>query len=62
VENHVCLSRGVQVTGAAWWVVMKIMAGVGDLVQRTGDGHTGQILDGQTIRRSGDTVRGLYHA
>jgi hypothetical protein len=62
VENHVCLSRGVQVTGAAWRVVMKIMAGVGDLVQRTGDGHTGQILDGQTIGRSVDTVRGLYHA
>jgi hypothetical protein len=62
VENHVCLSRGVQVTGAAWRVVMKIMAGVGDLVQRTRDGHTGQILDGQTIGRSVDTVRGLYHA
>jgi hypothetical protein len=37
VENHVCLSRGVQVTGAAWRVVTRIVAGVGDLVQRTGD-------------------------
>jgi hypothetical protein len=37
VENHVCLFRGVQVTGAAWRVAMRIVAGVGDLVQRTGD-------------------------
>jgi hypothetical protein len=31
------LSRGVQVAGAAWRAVTKIMAGIGDLVQRTGD-------------------------
>jgi hypothetical protein len=37
VENRVCLSHGVQVAGAAWWVVMRIMTGVGDLVQRTGN-------------------------
>jgi hypothetical protein len=32
LENRVCLSRDVQVAGAAWRVVMRIMAGVGDLV------------------------------
>jgi hypothetical protein len=31
------LSCGVQVTGATWRAVMRIVAGVGDLVQRTGD-------------------------
>jgi hypothetical protein len=39
LENRVCLSRGVQVTGAAWRAVMSIMAGVGDLVWRIGDGQ-----------------------
>jgi hypothetical protein len=34
VENRVCLSYGVQVTCAAWLAVMRIVAGVGDLVQR----------------------------
>jgi hypothetical protein len=56
------LSRGMQVTGATWWAVMKIMTGVGDLVQRTGDGRTVRVLGGQTIRSLGDTVCGLYHA
>jgi hypothetical protein len=36
---HVCLSHGVQVAGAAWHATMSIMVGVGDLVQRTGDGR-----------------------
>jgi hypothetical protein len=36
--------------------------GIGDLVQRTGDSRTGQVLGGRTIGRSGDTVCGLYHA
>jgi hypothetical protein len=40
------LSRGVQVVGVAWCAVMRIMIGVGDLVQRAGDGHTGQVLGG----------------
>jgi hypothetical protein len=39
VENRVSLSRGVQVTGAAWWVETRIVAGVGDLVQMTRDGQ-----------------------
>jgi hypothetical protein len=43
-------------------VATKIMAGVGDWVQRTGDSRTGQVLSGQTIGRSGDAVCGLHHA
>jgi hypothetical protein len=30
LENHVCLSRGVQVAGAAWRAATRIMAGVGE--------------------------------
>jgi hypothetical protein len=60
LENHVCLSRGVQVAGAAWRVVMRTMVGVGDLVQRTGDGRTGRVLSGRTIERSGGAVCGLH--
>jgi hypothetical protein len=56
------LSRGVQVAGAAWWAAMITMVGVGDLVQRTGDGHTGRVFSGRTIGRSGDAVCGLHHA
>jgi hypothetical protein len=41
LENRVCLSRGVQVAGAAWRAATRIVAGVGDLVQRIGDGHIG---------------------
>jgi hypothetical protein len=41
---------------------MRIMAGVGDMVQRTGDGHIGRVLSGRTTGRSGDTVCGLYRA
>jgi hypothetical protein len=41
---------------------MRIVAGVGDLIQRTGDDHTGQVLGGRTIRKSGDAVCGLYRA
>jgi hypothetical protein len=62
VENHVCLSRGVQVAGAAWQAAMRVVAGVGDLMQRTGDGHTGWVLGGRTIGRPDDTVCGLQHA
>jgi hypothetical protein len=62
LENRVCLSRGVQVAGAAWRAAMRIVAGVGDLVQRTGNGRTGRILGGQVIERSGGVVCGLHHA
>jgi hypothetical protein len=41
---------------------MRIVVGVGDLVQRTRDGRTGQVFGGQMIERSGDAVYGLHHA
>jgi hypothetical protein len=62
VENHVCLSCDVQVTGAAWRTATRIMVAVGDLVQSTGDGHTDRVLSGQTIGRSGDGMCGLHRA
>jgi hypothetical protein len=62
LENHICLSHGVQVAGAAWRAAIRIMAGVGDLVQRTGDGRTGRVLSGRAIERSGGAVCGLHHA
>jgi hypothetical protein len=58
----VCLSRGVQVVGAAWRAAMRIVAGVGDLVQRTGDGRTSQVLGAWAIERSGGTMCGLHRA
>jgi hypothetical protein len=62
LENHICLSRGVQVAGAAWRAAMRVVVGVGDQVQRTGDGRTCRVLDGHAIERSGGTVCGLYFA
>jgi hypothetical protein len=62
LENRVCLSRGVQVAGAAWCATTRIMAGVGDLVQRTGDGRTCRVLGGRVIERSGGAVCGLHRA
>jgi hypothetical protein len=62
LENRVCLSRDVQVAGAACRAAMRIVPGVGDLVQRTGDARTGRVLDDQTVERSGDTVCGLHLA
>jgi hypothetical protein len=50
------------VVGAAWRAATSIMVGVGDLVQRTEDGHTSQILGGRVIERSGGTVCGLQRA
>jgi hypothetical protein len=38
------------------------VAGIGDLVQRTRDGHTGRVLDGQAVQRSGGVVCGLHRA
>jgi hypothetical protein len=62
LENRVCLSRGVRVVGTAWHAVTRIVVGVGDLVQRTGDGRTGQVLSGRAIERSGGAMCGLHHA
>jgi hypothetical protein len=41
--------------------VMRNVAGVGNLVQRTGNGHTSRVLDGRAIERSGGAVCGLDH-
>jgi hypothetical protein len=41
---------------------MRIVTGVGDLVQKTRDGHTSQVLSGRMIGRLGDTVCGLHRA
>jgi hypothetical protein len=56
------LSRGMQMVGVAWRAATRTVTGVGDLVQRTGDGRTGQILGGQTVERSGGVIRGLHLA
>jgi hypothetical protein len=52
----------VQVAGAAWCAVMRIVAGVGDLVQRIGDGYMGRVFGGRAIERSGGAVCGLHRA
>jgi hypothetical protein len=56
------LSRGVQVVGAAWRVATRTVAGVGDLVQRTGDGRTGRVLGGRAVERTGGAMHGLHLA
>jgi hypothetical protein len=48
--------------GAAWHAATRIVAGVGDLEQRTGDGHTGQVFSGRAVERSGGAVCGLHLA
>jgi hypothetical protein len=62
VENHVCLFHGVQVAAVAWWVAMRIIAGVGDLVQSTAVGRTGRVLGDRAIERSGGAVCSLHRA
>jgi hypothetical protein len=52
----------VQVAGAAWRVVTRIVVGVGDLVHRTGDGRIGRVLGGRAIERSGGAMCGLQCA
>jgi hypothetical protein len=62
LENRACLSCGVQVAGAARRAATRIVVGVGDLVQRTGDGRTCQVLGGWAIERSGGAMCGLHRA
>jgi hypothetical protein len=50
----------VQVAGVAWCAATRIMTGVGDLVQRNGNGRTGQILGGRAIEWAGGVVCGLH--
>jgi hypothetical protein len=54
------LSHGVQVAGAAWRAATRIVVGVGDLVQRTGDGRTGRVLGGRAVERSGGLMCDLH--
>jgi hypothetical protein len=62
LENHVSLSRGVPVAGATWRTATMIVAGVVDLMQRTGDDRTCQVLGGRTIGMLGDAMCSLYCA
>jgi hypothetical protein len=41
---------------------MRIMTGVGDLVQRTGDVSISRVLGGRAIERSDSAVCGLHRA
>jgi hypothetical protein len=52
----------VQVVGAARCAVTRIITAVGDLLQRTGDGRTGRVLDGRTIKRSSGAMSGMHRA
>jgi hypothetical protein len=62
LENRVCLSYGVQVTGVTYRAAMRIVAGVGDLVQRTRDDRTGRVLGGRKIERLVGAVCDLHRA
>jgi hypothetical protein len=62
LKNRVCLSRSVQVAGAACRAAMRTVAGVGDLIQRTGDGRTCRIFGGRVVEMSDDVVCGLHRA
>jgi hypothetical protein len=46
----------------AWHAATRTVTGVGDLVQRTEDGRTGQVLGGRAVERSGGDVCGLHRA
>jgi hypothetical protein len=61
-ENRVCLSRGVQVAGAAWCIATRTVAGIGDLMQRTRDGRTGWVLGSRAVEKVGDALCGLHLA
>jgi hypothetical protein len=62
MENHVCLSHGVGVIGAAWRAAIRIMTRVGDQVKRTRVSRTGRVHGGWVIERSSDIVCCLYRA
>jgi hypothetical protein len=50
------------VAGASWRATTRTVAGVGHLVQRTGDGRIGRVLGGLAVERSGGAVCGLHLA
>jgi hypothetical protein len=41
---------------------MRTVAGVGELVQRTGNGRTGRVLRARAVERSGGAMCGLHLA
>jgi hypothetical protein len=49
------------VAGATCRAAMRIVAGVGDQVQRTVGDNTYRVLGGRAIKRSDGAVCGLYH-
>jgi hypothetical protein len=56
------LSLGVQVVGATWRAMMRIIAEDWGWSHRSGNGRIGQVLSGRTIERSGDAVYGMHYA
>jgi hypothetical protein len=52
----------VQVAGIAWRAATSIVAGVGDLMQRSKNYRTCQVLDGRMIESPGGAVYGLHRA
>jgi hypothetical protein len=60
LENRVYLFRDVQVAVAVWRAATRTVAGVGDLMQRTENGRTGQVLGGREVKRSSAAVCGLH--
>jgi hypothetical protein len=44
----------------AWCAATRTVAGVGDLVQRTGDSRIDQVLGGRAVERSDGVVCGLH--
>jgi hypothetical protein len=56
------MSHGVQVAGAAWRAATRTVVGVGDLVQRTGDGRIDWVLGGRVVERLGGDMCGLHLA
>jgi hypothetical protein len=60
LKNHVCLSCGAQVVGAAWRAATRIVVGVRDLMQRIKYDRTTRILSGRAIEKSGGAVCCLW--
>jgi hypothetical protein len=52
-ESRLLVSCCVQLADVTWRAAMRTMARLGDLVQRTGDSRTGQVLGGRAIEMSG---------
>jgi hypothetical protein len=50
----------VQVAGAAWRAATRTVVGVGEMVQRIGDGRTGRVLGGRAVERSDGALCGLH--